>query len=109
MGAKSPPDLLHAYEVGKTFMRDLNHDGQIDVTGKFTETKQRRASDSESQSSQASREQPLPGNCSRMRKRELESFARQLGVVDFRVNGKVARKDQIWDKIFEKVNGGGGG
>jgi hypothetical protein len=44
-----------------------------------------------------------------MRKKELESFARQLGVVDFRVNGKVARKDQIWDKIFEKVSGGGGG
>tara|TARA_Y100000739_G_scaffold227590_2_gene237446 strand:- start:493 stop:627 length:135 start_codon:yes stop_codon:yes gene_type:complete len=44
-----------------------------------------------------------------MRKAELQTFARQLGVVDFRVNGKVARKDQIWDKIFKKVDGGGGG
>ena len=44
-----------------------------------------------------------------MRKRELENFALKIGVVDFRVNGKVARKDQIWEKIFEKVNGGGGG
>ena len=106
MGAKSPSDLLRAYEVGKTFMRDLNHDGQIYVIGKYTESKPRRSSDSDSQSS---REQPLLGNCSRMRKRELETFARKLGVLDFRVNGKVARKDQIWGKIFEKVNGGGGG
>lgn len=108
MGAKSPTDLLHAYEVGKTFIRDLHHDGQIEVTGKFMETKPRRASDPG-----PSREQQGLSHClqccSRMRKKELESFARQLGVVDFRVNGKVARKDQIWDKIFEKVNGGGGG
>ena len=104
MGAKSPLDLLHAYEVGKTFMRDLHHDGQIAVTGKFTETKPRRSSDPG-----PSCEQQGLSCCSQMRKRELENFARKIGVVDFRVNGKVARKDQIWEKIFEKVNGGGGG
>jgi TATA-box binding protein (TBP) (component of TFIID and TFIIIB) len=105
LGAKSPSDLLHAYEVGKTFMRDLNHDGQIYVTGKYTQSKSRGDSDSE----RSSREPIRLGKCSRMRKAELQTFARQLGVVDFRVNGKVARKDQIWDKIFEKVGGGGGG
>ena len=95
MGAKSPLDLLHAYEVGKTFMRDLHHDGQIAVTGKFTETKPRRSSDPG-----PSCEQQGLSCCSQMRKRELENFARKIGVVDFRVNGKVARKDQIWEKIF---------
>lgn len=105
MGAKSPPDLLRAYEIGKTFVRDLNHDGQFEVTGKFMEMKPRRASDPGS-----SREQQFCNPCCpRMRKAELQTFARRLGVVDFRVNGKVARKDQIWDKIFEKVGGGGGG
>jgi hypothetical protein len=107
MGAKSPANLLHAYEVGKTFMRDLNHDGQIYVTGNFTDKKSQRASDPRSSREQQGLPNCLP--CSRMRKKDLENFARQLGVVDFRVNGKVARKDQIWDKIFEKVNGGGGG
>ena len=67
--------------------------------------KPRRASDPGS-----SREQQFCNPCCpRMRKAELQTFARRLGVVDFRVNGKVARKDQIWDKIFEKVGGGGGG
>ena len=86
-------------------MRDLNHDGQIYVTGKYTQSRSHGDSDSE----QSSREPIRLGKCSRMRKAELQTFARQLGVLDFRVNGKVARKDQIWDKIFEKVGGGGRG
>lgn len=107
IGAKSPTDLLHAYEVGKTFIRDLHHDGQIEITGKFMETKPRRASDPGPSREQQGLSHCLPC-CSRMRKKELETFARQLGVVDFRVNGKVARKDQIWNKIWDKIKGAGG-
>ena len=97
IGAKSPSELLQAYKTGNSFIRDLNLDDQITITGIFLKSKLRKIS---------SREPSHSGNRSRMRKVELITFARQLGIVDFRVNGKIARKDQIWEKIFEKVKRG---
>jgi hypothetical protein len=36
-GAQNPANMLKAYDFGKKFVRDLNADGQITVTGVFDE------------------------------------------------------------------------
>jgi TATA-box binding protein (TBP) (component of TFIID and TFIIIB) len=36
-GAKSPSDLLNAYNIGQRFVERLDTDGQINITGVFTE------------------------------------------------------------------------
>ena len=36
-GAKSPSDMLNAYNIGQRFVERLNADGQIQITGEFAE------------------------------------------------------------------------
>ena len=37
-GAKSPSDMLNAYNIGQRFVERLNADGQINITGEFVES-----------------------------------------------------------------------
>ena len=114
-GAKNPADMLKAYEIGKSLVETLNDDGQISVTGQFDEGVKART---KAKPKSRAKVTPQPKRkyakrvinaktCSRMKKPELMNLARQMGVVNFRVQGndgfRAARKDEICKKLLNKV------
>jgi len=114
-GAKNPADMLKAYEIGKSLMETLNDDGQISVTGQFDEGVKART---KAKPKTRAKVTPQPKRkyakrvinaktCSRMKKPELINLARQMGVVNFRVQGengfRAAKKDEICRKLLNKV------
>ena len=114
-GAKNPADMLKAYEIGKSLVETLNDDGQISVTGQFDEGVKART---KAKPKARAKVTPQPKRkytkrvinaktCSRMKKPELVNLARQMGVVNFRVQGengfRAARKDEICRKLLNKV------
>ena len=104
-GAKNPRDMLSGYDFGKTFIRKLEADNQIAVTGVFNEgikakTKKVRPSPKKKTTKNSK-------VCTRMKKSELMNFARRVGVVNFRMKGangsKAATKDVICQRIKNKM------
>lgn len=107
--------MLKAYEIGKSLMETLNDDGQISVSGQFDEGVKART---KAKPKARAKVTPQPKRkytkrvinaktCSRMKKPELMNLARQMGVVNFRVQGengfRAARKDEICRKLLNKV------
>ena len=112
-GAKNPADMLKAYEIGKSLMETLNDDGQITVTGQFDEgvkvrkNPRAKAKVTPQPKRKYTKRAINAKTCSRMKKSELMNLARQMGVVNFRVQGengfRAARKDEICKKLLNKV------
>lgn len=112
-GAKSPADMLRAYEIGKSFMQSLNNDGHIVITGQFDEgTKPKPKAKAKAKVATPKPKRKYAKRafdakaCARMKKPELIEYARRMGVVNFRVRGengfRAAKKDEICKKILNK-------
>ena len=102
-GAKNPEDMVNAYEFGKKFIRLLNEDGQIFVTGVFEEGVKTKAKAKPKNKAKA-KSKATPS--ARMKKSELMNIARKVGVVNFRGirNGttKALTKDELYKRIQNK-------
>ena len=101
-GAKTPEDMVNAYEFGKSFIRDLNEDGQIQVTGVFEEgVKVKKKGKPKTKAKSTSKPS------TRLKKSELTNIARKMGVVNFRAvrNGvtKALTKEELYNRIKKKA------
>jgi TATA-box binding protein (TBP) (component of TFIID and TFIIIB) len=118
-GAKSPRDMERAYTFGSEFVRRLDQNGEIQVTGEFS-TNLRAGSKPKPKTNVKVVTKPktkLSKNqlnaltvdtkmCKRMKLSELKDFARTLGVVNFRTRttqgSREATKDEICNMIKKK-------
>jgi TATA-box binding protein (TBP) (component of TFIID and TFIIIB) len=122
-GAKSPRDMERAYTFGSEFIRRLDQNGEIQVTGVFdnslkakpkakTKTKTKtnvkvvtkpKTKLSKNQLNALTVDTKM---CKRMKLSELKDFARTLGVVNFRTRttqgSREATKDEICNMIKKK-------
>lgn len=104
-GAKTPEDMMNAYQIGKRFINALNADGQIRVTGEFSEgvkAKAKTKTKTKTMTKTTTKGKPTV----RMKKNELMNIARKMGVVNFRNvrNGatKALTKEELYKKIVNK-------
>jgi hypothetical protein len=80
-GAKTPEDMTNAYEIGKNFIRNLNADGQIRVTGVYETGVKVKAKKVTKAKAKPKKSSAKPST--RMNKAELVNVARKMGVVNF--------------------------
>jgi TATA-box binding protein (TBP) (component of TFIID and TFIIIB) len=130
-GAKSPTDMLNAYNIGQRFVERLNADGQIRITGEFVESAKKTSKPKPQVKPKAkpkakpgpkpkvmtkskSPPSPLTNNqvnaqmivgkqCERLKKPELMNFARKMGVVDFRTKVQNGTRDSTKREICDKI------
>lgn len=102
-GAKTPEDMMNAYQIGKRFINALNADGQIRVTGEFSEGVKAKA---KTKTRTKTKTTTKGKTTVRMKKNELMNIARKMGVVNFRNvrNGatKALTKEELYKKIVNK-------
>jgi len=98
-GAKTPEDMTNAYEIGKNFIRDLNADGQVRVTGVFEQGVKVKAKKVVKPTTNVRKNKPS----TRMKKAELVNMARKLGVVNFKSLSKEGIMKKIQNKSGNKV------
>lgn len=120
-GAKNPRALESAYTFGSEFVRRLDRNGEIQVTGVFNDNlkakPKAKAKPKPKAKPKAKAKPKLSKNqlnalaidtkmCKRMKLSELKEFARTLGVVNFRKRttegSREATKDEICDMIKKK-------
>ena len=99
-GAKTPEDMMNAYEVGKNFIRNLNADGQIRVTGVFETGVKVKAKKVTKAKAKPKKSSAKPST--RMNKAELVNVARKMGVVNFKSLSKVGILKKIQNKSGNK-------
>lgn len=103
-GAKTPEDMTNAYQIGKRFINALNADGQIRVTGEFSEGVKAKA---KTKTRTKTKTTTKGKTTVRMKKNELMNIARKMGVVNFRNvrNGatKALTKEELYKKIVNKT------
>ena len=100
-GAKTPEDMTNAYEIGKNFIRNLNADGQIRVTGVFetgVKVKAKKVT-----KPKAKPKKPTAKPSTRMNKAELVNMARKMGVVNLKSLSKVGILKKIQNKSGNKT------
>lgn len=100
-GAKTPEDMTNAYEIGKNFIRNLNADGQIRVTGVFetgVKVKAKKVT-----KAKAKPKKPTAKPSTRMNKAELVNMARKMGVVNLKSLSKVGILKKIQNKSGNKT------
>ena len=104
-GAKTPEDMTNAYQIGKRFINALNADGQIRVTGEFSEGVKAKAK-TKTRTNTKTKTTTKGKTTVRMKKNELMNIARKMGVVNFRNvrNGatKALTKEELYKKIVNK-------
>ena len=117
-GAKSPRDMERAYTFGSEFVRRLDQNGEIQVTGEFsTNLRAGPKPKAKAKTKVVKAKTKLSKNqlnalmvdtkmCRRMKLTELKDFARTLGVVNFRTRttqgSREATKDEICTMIKKK-------
>jgi TATA-box binding protein (TBP) (component of TFIID and TFIIIB) len=121
-GAKSPRDMERAYTFGSEFVRRLDQNGEIQVTGEFSTnlragSKPKAKAKAKAKTKVVKAKTKLSKNqlnalmvdtkmCRRMKLTELKDFARTLGVVNFRTRttqgSREATKDEICNMIKKK-------
>lgn len=120
-GAKSPKDLENAYTFGIEFVKRLDRNGEIQVTGVFNDSLKakpkakkalkvkvavKRVTKAKLSKNQLNALNIDTKMCKRMKITELRDFARTLGVVNFRKRtgdgSKEATKDDICTMIKNK-------
>jgi TATA-box binding protein (TBP) (component of TFIID and TFIIIB) len=117
-GAKSPRDMERAYTFGSEFVRRLDQNGEIQVTGEFsTNLRAGPKPKAKAKAKVVKAKTKLSKNqlnalmvdtkmCRRMKLTELKDFARTLGVVNFRTRttqgSREATKDEICTMIKKK-------
>jgi len=119
-GAKSPRELERAYTFGSEFIRRLNQNGEIQVTGEFSANLRagpKAKAKVKAKPKVTVKKSKLSKNqlnalaidtkmCKRMKLAELKDFARTLGVVNFRTRtnegSREATKDEICKMIKKK-------
>ena len=124
IGARDPKTLQSAYEFGTRFVRQLDRNGEIEVTGEFSEglkkttkakpkpkPKPKTKTNAKNTPNKLTKNQLNAVNvdmaaCKRMKRDELVEFAKKLGIVQFRVKtsdgSRQMRKDEICEKIKAK-------
>ena len=122
-GAKNPRDMLKDYDLAKKFVRELNANGQINITGEFDKGVKARAKAKPKAKPKAKAKTPSTRKytkrttsanqiftakmCARMKKTELVNLARRMGIVNLRVRtsdgSRGAKKDEICKKIMNKT------
>lgn len=100
-GAKTPEDMMNAYEFGKNFIRELNADGQIRVTGVFEEGVKVKAKAKTKKVVKPTSKKNKPST--RMKKAELVNVARKMGVVNLKSLSKEGILKKIQNKSGNKV------
>jgi TATA-box binding protein (TBP) (component of TFIID and TFIIIB) len=119
-GAKSPRDMERAYTFGSEFVRRLDQNGEIQVTGEFSTNLRagpKPKAKAKAKTKVVKAKTKLSKNqlnalmvdtkmCRRMKLTELKDFARTLGVVNFRTRttqgSREATKDEICTMIKKK-------
>ena len=99
-GAKNPTDLLRAYDFGKNFARSLNADGQITITGMFSEGVKAGRAKTKVKDKTPKRKTTV---CSRMKKDDVMKLARSMGIVSFRVKTKNGSRTATVAEICRKI------
>lgn len=106
-GAKSPADLLNAYTVGQRFMERLDTDGQINITGIFSEAVKKTTKPAAKPAPKPKGSPPpMVGKaCERLKKPALIDYARKMGVIDFRTKVKDGTRDATKREICDRIKG----
>lgn len=124
-GANSPAELLNAYTIGQRFVEKLDDDGQVRVTGEFSEAVKKTvkakavakaAAKPKGKPSPKPKGSPVVDNivntltivskrCERLKKPELISLARKMGVIDFRTKVQNGTRDATKKEICERIRG----
>jgi TATA-box binding protein (TBP) (component of TFIID and TFIIIB) len=114
-GAQNPANMLKAYDFGKKFVRDLNADGQITVTGVFDEgVKAKSKSKPKNKKVASPKKKRVNGNvinskmCERMKKPELVNLARRMGVVNFRITTSAGSRAATKKEICKRIKNASG-
>ena len=133
IGAKDPKTLQSAYEFGTRFVKQLDRNGEIEVTGEFSEglkkttkakakakpkpkpkakakakTKPKTKTNVKNTPNKLTKNQLNAVNvdmaaCKRMKRDELVEFAKKLGIVQFRVKTSDGSRQMRKDEICEKI------
>jgi TATA-box binding protein (TBP) (component of TFIID and TFIIIB) len=128
-GAKSPQDLENAYRVGTEFVKKLNRDGEIDITGVFNNSLKQGKTKAKPKAKAKAKKVIKRSNLNKFNKltknqinaikiddkmlknfdkAELIDFARKMGITNFRSKDEKtgfqrdSTKNQIRSKIKEK-------
>src|SRR6056300_429021 len=114
-GAQNPANMLKAYDFGKKFVRDLNADGQVTVTGVFDKGVKAKTKSKPNKKKVASpKKKRMNGNvinskmCERMKKPELVNLARRMGVVNFRITTSMGSRAATKKEICKKIKNASG-
>ena len=100
-GAKNPADLLRAYDFGKNFVRSLIADGQITVTGMFSEGVKAAKAKAKTKSKAIPKKKTTI--CSRMKKEDVMKMARSVGIVNFRMKTRNGSRTATVAEICRKI------
>ena len=100
-GAKNPADLLRAYDFGKNFARSLNADGQITITGMFSEGVKATRPKAKAKAKATPKKKATV--CSRMKKDDVMKLARSMGIVNFRTKTKNGSRTATVAEICRKI------
>jgi len=92
--------LLRAYDFGKNFVRSLNTDGQITITGMFSEGVKATRPKTKAKAKTPKRKATV---CSRMKKDDVMKLARSMGIVNFRVKTKNGSRTATVAEICRKI------
>ena len=121
LGTKDPKTLQSAYEFGTRFVKQLDRNGEIEVTGEFSEglkktTKAKAKPKAKPKAKAKAKASPnkLTKNqlnavnvdmaaCKRMSRGELVELAKKLGIVQFRVKTSDGTRQMKKDEICEKI------
>tara|TARA_B110001450_G_scaffold256883_1_gene289261 strand:- start:3339 stop:5372 length:2034 start_codon:yes stop_codon:yes gene_type:complete len=105
-GAQNPADLLRAYDFAKNFVQSLHTDGQITITGVFSEgVKASRPKAKKVKSKTKANDKTV---CSRMKKADVIKMAKSMGIVNFRVKTQNGTRTATVAEICRKIKNASG-